>query len=57
MLAVGGYHCIVRCQDMQSPHRNRLLTDIQMQEATDLAFAIKLGGALLQAADAHHVVQ
>ncbi|MNN63091.1 hypothetical protein D3C81_1784400 [compost metagenome] len=57
MLAVGGDHRIHRLQGVQRAGGHRLLADVQVQEAADLARAVQLGGALLQAADAQHVAQ
>src|SRR3990172_5421747 len=55
VLAVGGDNGVVRLQGLEDADRHRLFTDVQMQEAADLALAVELRAPLLKSANAQHL--
>src|SRR5450759_4941540 len=57
MLAISGKDRIVARELGHHPARDRLLADIQMQEAADLAGAVNLRAFFLETADARHLAQ
>ena len=56
VLAVGGDDVVVGLQRRDRADRHRLLADIKVQEAADLAQRVGLGQRLLHAADRQHLV-
>ena len=57
MLAVGRDDRVVGLQRLHRADGDRLLADVEMQEAADLGGAVQLGAFLFEAADAHHLAQ
>jgi hypothetical protein len=57
VLAIRGDDRIVRGERVDGANGDRLLTDVQVQEAADLELAIEIGAPFLEAPDAHHVAQ
>ena len=56
MVAVGGDHPVLRLAQRDQAGADRLLADIQVQEAADLALLVELGSSLLHPADQHHLI-
>src|SRR5690606_3713162 len=57
VLAVGGEDAVVVAQLRHRAGSDRLLADVQVQEAANAAGAVELGAFLLEAPDAHHLPQ
>src|SRR5512142_381179 len=57
MLAVCRDDCVVRPECLHHADRHGLLTDVQVEEAADLLLFIEIGAALLEAANAKHLVE
>ncbi len=55
VLAVGAGDVVVRAQGREAADRDRLLPDVEVAEAADLAEAVGLAGLLLEVADEHHL--
>lgn len=55
VFAVRGQHGVVRLQAPHHPRGDRLLTDVQVQEAADLRLAVEFGAALLEDPYTDHV--
>ena len=57
MLAIGGDDPVARLEHRDDTDRHRLLSVIEMQEASDLLLGVKLGTFVLEPANADHVPQ
>ena len=57
VLAVGAGDVVVGPQRGEAADRDRLLADVEVAEAADLAEAVGLAGLLLEAADQQHLPQ
>ena len=57
VLAVGGEQVIALAHRVDRAHDRRLLADAQVEEAADLRLGVHLAGALLEAADEHHLLE
>jgi predicted nuclease with RNAse H fold len=57
VLSIGSDDRILRRETWHGTDRDRLLTDVEMQEAADLAPAIKFCALLLKPPDAEHLAQ
>ena len=57
VLAIGRDDGVVRAERRHHADGDRLLADVEVQEAADLARAVELGALLLEAADAQHLAQ
>ena len=54
VVAVGGDEVVVGPKEAHRRHRHRLLADVQVEEAADLALHVDLGAALLEPPDEEH---
>ena len=57
VVAVGGDERVVRPERRHGPGRDRLLADVEVEEAADLAQAVQLGRLLLEAPDEEHLAK
>ena len=57
MLAVGRDDRVIGRERLHRPDRDRLLADVQVEEAPDLAGAVELRRLLLEMADEQHLPQ
>jgi hypothetical protein len=57
VVAVAGEDVVVRPQGRERADGDRLLPDVEMTEAADLAERVRLGRLLLEAADENHLVE
>jgi hypothetical protein len=54
VVTVGGDEVVVGPQQAHRPHRHRLLPDVQVEKAADLALHVELGTPLLEPPDEEH---
>jgi hypothetical protein len=57
MLPIGRHDGILLRERLHRAHRDRLLADIEVEKAADLAEAVELRRLFLEAADAEHLPQ
>ena len=57
VVAVAREHVVVRSQRRERADGDRLLPDVEVAEAADLAERVSLGRLLLEAADENHLVE
>ena len=57
VLPVGADDRVIRSETGYGAGRHRLLTDVEMEEAADLAPAVEFGALLLKPPDAEHLAE
>jgi hypothetical protein len=55
MLPIGRHHRVLRGEGRHHPYRHSLLTDVEVEEATDLRGSVEFRTLLLEATDEEHL--
>ena len=55
VLSIGGHDVVVLTKRVQSPHRDGLLPDVEVQEPANLLLCVELRALFLEPANANHV--